>query len=383
MEKGSINELVLTRSVTKHIKKINKALEMGTGVGHDYARVHISKCQDRFKPDRNMETDTAANNFPHITDVASGTDTSIIITEGVSSEPELAWVKAMNNFYVSGGKPYAVRIVALLSDDTKESVIKEYMNCFNRLAEKEKVQIAGGHTQLNSCYREPSFVVTVNGISGEYRPDRRGIAVGSEIIMSGYTGMLGTDLIIREKKEALIARFSKGYVEETMPWNNCYSIRRAAELAAGQTGDTRVLYMHDISCGGVYGALWQLGSYIGKGISVGHYSIPIRQETIEYCEFFGLNPYMLEGTGAFLMVVAPGQGKKLVDVLTRENIFAKVIGHVENNNERMVFLGEAISVKTMDKGSPHEAIFFKDDKDRFIERRCLSPVKGDEIYKVL
>lgn len=366
MEKGSINELVLTRSVTKHIKKINKALEMGTGVGQDYARVNMSKVQGSPLTDHDIKTDTA-----------------IIITEGVSNNPELAWIKAMNNFYVSGGKPVAVRIVALLPDDTKESMIKEYMSCFNRLAEEEKVQIAGGHTQVNSCYREPSFVVTVNGMSGEYRPDRRGIAVGSEIVMSGYTGMLGTDLIIHARKEELLTRFSKGYVEESLPWNNSYSIRRAAELAAEQTGDTRVLYMHDISCGGVYGALWQLGSYIGKGISVGHFSIPIRQETIEYCEFFGLNPYMLEGTGALLMVVAPGQGEKLVDILSGENIFAKVIGHVENNNEKMVFLGEAASVKTMDKENPHEAVFFKDDKDRYIERRCLSPVRGDEIYKVL
>lgn len=345
MEQGSLEELVLTRSVTKHIKKQNKAFVQGTGVGHDFAR---------------------SNDF--------------IVTEAVAIRPEIAWVKAFNNFYVSGGRPLMARVVMLLPSDIREGKIKEYMNCINSLSEKEGVQLAGGHTEVNECYNTVSFVVTVTGISSEYSHRKKLIKPGADIIMTGYAGMLGTDLIASNKEKELQDRFSKAYISEQLPWKGCYSIKEAANILSGIED---VYYMHDVSKGGIHGALWQLGAYASKGISVGHFSIPIMQATIEYSELFGINPYLLEGTGAMLAVVRAGSGSIIADDLIKRGINAAVVGHIENGNERMVYLGEALSVETVTKSKPDEAAFFKDADNRFIERRCLSPVKGDEIYKLI
>lgn len=345
MEQGSLGELVLTRSVIKHIKKQDKELVQGTGVGHDFAK--------------------------------SG---SIITTEAVSATPGLSYVKALNNFYVSGGKPVMVRVCALLPEATKEGEIKEYMNCFNRLAMKEGVQLAGGHTEVSRSYNEKSFVVTVTGISGEYEHRKKLINPGCDIIMTGYAAMLGTDIILKAKGKELEKRFSRAYVGEASPWREEYSIRVAATCLSSLDN---VYYMHDVSYGGVYGALWQLGAYLSKGISVGHFSIPILQSTIEFCELFSLNPYMLEGTGAMLAVTKEGSGTAICESLMEQGINACVIGHVEANNERMVYLGDALSVSVVEKQDLSEAVFFKDASDKYIERRCLSPVKGDEVYKVV
>lgn len=345
MEQGSLEELVLTRSVTKHIKKQNKAFVQGTGVGHDFAR------NDDF-----------------------------IVTEAVSTRPEIAWVKAFNNFYVSGGKPFMVRVVLLLPSDVREGKIKEYMNQINSLAEEEGVQLAGGHTEVNECYNTESFVVTVTGISSGYSHRKKLIKPDAEIIMTGYAGMLGTYLIASNKEKELQDRFSSVYIGEQLPWNGCYSIKTEATILS-ELED--VYYMHDVSKGGIHGALWQLGAYASKGISVGHFSIPIIQATIEYCELFGINPYLLEGTGAMLAVVKAGSGKRIVDTLIEKGINAAIVGHIESGNERMVYLGEALSVETVAKNKPEDAAFFKDADNRYIERRCLSPVKGDEIYKLI
>ena len=56
--------------------------------------------------------------------------------------------------------------------------------------------------------------------------------------------------------------------------------------------------MHDVTEGGVFGALWEMAEASGVGLEIDLKKIPIRQETIEICEFFNLNPYQLISSGS-------------------------------------------------------------------------------------
>ena len=98
------------------------------------------------------------------------------------------------------------------------------------------------------------------------------------------------------------------------------------------------------------------GVWMDKGFEVQHVDIPIRQETIEICEFFNINPYLLDATGCLFVVVEDGE--KLVEYLTEQEMEAAVIGVVTEKKEKLIVVNE-------------------------LEHRCLSPVNGDEIHKVL
>ena len=69
--------------------------------------------------------------------------------------------------------------------------------------------------------------------------------------------------------------------------------------------------MHDITEGGVFGALWEMAEGAGTGLDVDLRKIPIRQETVEICEFFGVNPYLIMSSGS--MMIASDDGHHLVD----------------------------------------------------------------------
>jgi len=112
--------------------------------------------------------------------------------------------------------------------------------------------------------------------------------------------------------------------------------------------------MHDVTEGGIFGALWELGEASGVGIDVDLKKIPIRQETVELCEFYDLNPYQLISSGVMLMVTE--KANELVEALGRNNIPAAVIGRITSGNDRVVR-----------------------NED---EKRFLSPPKSDELYKV-
>ena len=94
------------------------------------------------------------------------------------------------------------------------------------------------------------------------------------------------------------------------------------------------VYAHDISRGGVFAALWEMGDAQKCGFEVCHDDIPILQETIEICEHTGDNPYMIDGCGGALFVVQDGE--KLADALYDAGYEAAVIGHLTDSSDRVV-----------------------------------------------
>ena len=66
--------------------------------------------------------------------------------------------------------------------------------------------------------------------------------------------------------------------------------------------------------------------------------IPIKQETIEVCEFFGINPYMMNGQGSMLMIT--DDGNRLTEILSEQGVNAVVLGQTIKGNRRVVTIGE-------------------------------------------
>ena len=112
--------------------------------------------------------------------------------------------------------------------------------------------------------------------------------------------------------------------------------------------------MHDISEGGVFGALWELAECSGVGLEIELKKIPLRQETVEICDFYGLNPYQMVSGGSMLMAAEDGNG--LVHRLAQEGIPAVIVGKATAGNDRVILNGE--------------------------ERRFLELPQTDEIHKI-
>ena len=118
--------------------------------------------------------------------------------------------------------------------------------------------------------------------------------------------------------------------------------------------ESGVYMMHDMRNGGIFGALWEISQRIGAGLSIDLKKIPVKQETIEICEFFELNPYQLLSGGGLIMLTE--NGKALVKKLEDAGIPAVVIGNTNSSNDKIVMNEE--------------------------ETRYLEPPVPDEIYKV-
>ena len=79
-------------------------------------------------------------------------------------------------------------------------------------------------------------------------------------------------------------------------------------------------------------------------------ALPIRQETVEICEYLGLNPYQLSSTGS-LLITAP-EGEALAGELAAAGIPAAVVGRLTDNNDKILRSGE--EVQYLDRPAPDE-----------------------------
>lgn len=164
--------------------------------------------------------------------------------------------------------------------------------------------------------------------------DSSRLVPGMDLVMTKWAGASGAAWLACDKKDVLETRFSHTFLEEAGRFSKqCGCIRDA-----GIAGELGAVAMHNASADGVFGALWEFGEASGTGLTVDLKKIPIRQETVEICEFFDLNPYMISSEGVLL--VGTTEGEKLVAEYEKAGIMAAVVGTVSEGNDRIVRNGD-------------------------------------------
>lgn len=327
MKTGKIPESVLKRSVLRQLHNRRDEVLLGAGVGEDCAAL-------------TLEADEV---FVMSTDPITGTGKEM---------GSFAVITTANDLASSGAEPVGVMLTILLPEESEEALLKEIMRDAEATCEKFHMQILGGHTEVSAAVNRP--VISVSGV-GKVKKDAMiktgGARPGMDIVVSKWIGIEGTVILAKERERELLGRYATTFIDRSKDLDAYISVLSEAAVAA-RSG---VSAMHDITEGGIFGALWEMAEASGVGLEIDLKKIPVRQETIEICEFFGLNPYELISGGSMLM--AAEDGNQLVHELEKAGIPAAVIGKAMAGNDRVLRNEE--------------------------ERRFLEPPKPDELYRVI
>ena len=245
-----------------------------------------------------------------------------------------------NNLAVEGADLLFISLGIMLGRDTQEDRLLGWMEEAAGFCNRYTVRMAGGHTERAALCA--SSVISITGYgkrtqqaagSGGASADRKAHA-GMQLVMAGCAGQSGTGILAYSQEEMLRKRFPAFLVDEALSFAGCCDAAPAARIAR-EEGVTR---MHDISQGGVFGALWEFGEKERIGFLADLKKIPVRQETIEICEIFDLNPYQLYGQGGLLML--SDRGIQLCGRFASEGIRASILGTVTEGCARIIRNGE-------------------------------------------
>ena len=344
MDRGTVNTRIIKRSILKHIARTEP---VGTTVGTDYSVV-----------------DRGASPF------------AIITAQGFSEyNAEMAYIRALNNLAAGGTSADSIIVDIQAEAYYSEDQLRREMNRLSELSHSRNIRIIGGNTTyMKYGGHGASFTITAFGKVEESVLSQltEKLTVGDRIVIIGDSGRYGASLIVeRARREfgneqenltmdlnknlSFLDRFAKSYLDgAVMDVNECYIQKTAKALVDGG-----VSYIHDVSFGGIYRTLTEIAEYSGRGIDIVHEQVPIRQDTIEICEFTGINPYELLGTGGVVAVVKPDKLEELEEHLREAGIKYSIAGELTEAGERVVH------------------------SSNFHMKRSLTYYEGDALYKVL
>lgn len=210
----------------------------------------------------------------------------------------------------------------------------------------KELRIQGG---IQTALKVPSVRVTAAGTAEGTKCLQNACLTaraGQDILLAGWIGLEGMLRIIGEKEHELRERFTPSFIRQMKAYDR--EVCGLRKIAAAQEQGISVI--RQITEGGILAALWRLSEESGLGMSLDMKKIALRQETIEVCEHFRLNPYQLTSGGSFLMLTENGDAA--AELLRRKEIPAVVIGHLTGNNDKVIHNGE--DVRYIDRPAPDE-----------------------------
>lgn len=243
-----------------------------------------------------------------------------------------------------------IEIPADMDKSRMHSIRNHIVKAMEKL-ETEDFQLEELHIAGEKCaaLRVPQIVITAAGETDQKERIADALLTaraGQDIVYAGWAGLEGMLRIIGEKEAELRERFTPAFIGQMKAYDSelCGLSKIAVADAMG------VSVIRQVSRGGILASLWDLAKDTELGLNLDLKKIAVRQETIEVCEHFRLNPYQLASGGSFLMLAENGEA--LADTLNQKGIQAAVIGQLTDSNDKVIHNGE--DMRYIDRPAPDE-----------------------------
>ena len=273
------------------------------------------------------------------------------ITGAANEVGRLAVHVTCNDVAACGVEPLGLIVTILAPPGTTQKDLEIIMNQLIETSSSINVDIMGGHTEITGAVTR--FVIICTAV-GKAPKDKivttSGAKPGDYLVLTKYAGIEGTAIIAFEKEKELAGLFGPEIIKEAKSFMNSISVVKEGIISA----EFGVSAMHDVTEGGVLGAVWEMCEASGTGAEIYDNKLPIAVSTRIICEYYGIDPLKLISSGS--MLIAAADGENLVKKLTEENISAAIIGKVVEGRSK---------------------ILIKDKEQIIIEQP-----ESDELYKV-
>jgi hydrogenase expression/formation protein HypE len=275
------------------------------------------------------------------------------ITGAASEVGKLAVHINCNDIASNGIEPLGLMMTILAPIGTTEGQIDGIMKQASREAAKLGVEIIGGHTEITEAVNR--IIISATAIGRQLKSDivkNSGVKVGDKIIMTKTAGLEGTGIIAYDLEGKLGSTFSREIIKKAQSMVDDISVVKEG-IIAGEIGFSS---MHDVTEGGILGAIWEICEASKVGCNIYNDRIPIAEETKAICGFLDIDPLRLISSGTMLITVSPNKEKQLIKGLYEGGIRASVIGEIVEKNKYLIKNNEKI---------------------------VIQPPKSDELYKVI
>ena len=260
-----------------------------------------------------------------------------------------ALAQVVNDLATRGARTVGVSVHIILPPYAYESRLKAMMEYVEQAASMHEIQIMCAKAEVSSAVTKA--IVYVNGVGvlkkGTLLQSKMGKA-NQDVVLLKWIGLEGTLRVMREKEEELSKRFVPTFLNQIKELEPQLFSEKELDMARG----FGVSAMHQITSGGILAALWEIAESSNVGIEVDLKKMTIKQETVEVCEYFHLNPYQLTSVGSVLIFT--DRGEELIEKFAEEGIQASLLGKTTVDTARVILGGE--EKRFLDRPAPDELL---------------------------
>lgn len=273
-------------------------------------------------------------------------------TDPISILPELGWKQAgrfaisfvFADIAVSGIAPTHLSISFALPDTIKDAEFAQLWAGIHDECQSLDISVITGHT---SRYAESQFpwvgsatAMAVTDQQHLIRPD--GANPGDTVLITRgpaieTTGLLTTVFPNQIPVDDRTLKTAQQLLDETAVVDDALTAATAGNITA----------MHDVTEGGIYGALCELSLANNVGLDIETASIPVRPVVQEISSALEFDPWLATSAGSLLICVDPADTDAVLTTLEDANIPIGVAGTV-TDKEEVVIDGTAISPPSVD-----------------------------------
>lgn len=261
---------------------------------------------------------------------------SVIPVLGLHDSAWLSVHLLASDLSTCGFPPRFVVVNFSLPPHMKDEEFEEYWNAFSNECKQLDIAVLGGHT---GRYVGSDYTVIGGGVMMTLAPENQYLASsmtrpGDVIIMTKGVAIAATGILSRAFPETIQKAYGLSFLESAQSHFSMFSVVEDALTAAsvGLRGKG-VTAMHDVTEGGLLGALGELAEAADVGLDVDLSKVIVTDEARRVCDLFRLDPYVTLSEGTLIVTVKPENAGKVLKKLDSKRIRAATIGKVTEKRQ--------------------------------------------------
>ncbi|MGY5846147.1 AIR synthase-related protein [Salegentibacter sp. HM20] len=243
---------------------------------------------------------------------------------------ESAWLSVhlmTNDMATTGFAPMYGQFVLNLPASFSKSDFKLYWNHIHNICEDIGIAITGGHTGFidgqNSTIAGGGTLVSLAPKSSMKLS--KNANVGDSILVTKSCAISSAAILAMSFPETV-----KNKAGIDIYWQACESFYHTSSLKEALTvmngNADKITAMHDVTEGGVLGAIYEMAVASNNGAQVHDELLPIQDIQKQVCDIFDLDSRFCVGAGSMIISCTPGNEREIIESLGKQNITCAQVG---------------------------------------------------------
>lgn len=276
--------------------------------------------------------DVAVVDLPNNLAMAIASDPlSLIPSLGLEESAWLSVYLMANDIATTGNLPMYAQFVLNLPAGFSSADFKTYWNYIDHFCKDLGVAITGGHTGFiegqNSTIAGGGTLITI----GEKKDilTSQNAKPGNSILVTKQCAISSSAILAKSFPETVKNNLGKEIHDRGCElFYRTSAVNDALTAVGNDERHTDVIAMHDVTEGGVLGAIYELAVASGCGAHVYNDLLPVNHVQAEICKLFSIDPRYVIGAGSMIIAVEKGSEKQVIERLAQAQIECTVVGEL-------------------------------------------------------